>query len=78
MNNVPAHRIGDKVRVWKPGHAEHGMRGIISRIITIEKYGGPKHRGPHAYYSKNGWEFFGGPLPDAMIVSEREWVRWLK
>lgn len=63
-------KIGDNVRVWKLGHAEHGQKGIIDRIITIEEYGGPEYRGPHAYYPKNGWGFFGGPLPDAMVVSE--------
>lgn len=63
-------KIGDNARVWKPGHAEHGLKGVINRVITIEEYGGPEYRGPHAYYSKIGWGCFGGSLPDAMVITE--------
>ena len=63
-------KTGDEVRVWKPGHAEHGGKGIIDQVFTIEEYGGPKYRGPNAYSSEIGWGFFGGRLPDAMVASE--------
>jgi hypothetical protein len=70
---VNAHRfsVGDAVRCWKPGHAEHGAKAIVGRVLTIEEYGGPASRGPHAY---SGWGGrWGGALPDAMVVSEAEY-----
>lgn len=69
-------KIGDKVRLWKPGHAEHGLMGTINKIITIEEYGGPAYRGPNAYHVEGGWKdgkgdcWFAGFLPDAMVASE--------
>jgi hypothetical protein len=78
------HKIGDKVRVWKPRRVEHGCVGIVSEIIPIEKYheGQPEmyYRGPHAYKCAEGFIFehregYGairGFLPDAMVVSEEE------
>lgn len=69
-------KIGDRVRLWKPGHAEHGCSGVVSEVMTIEEYGGWAYRGPHAYRCQDGWlwpdgcSFFRSPLPDAMVVSE--------
>lgn len=68
-------KVGDRVQIYKPGQAEHGMQATVFRVITIEEYGGPAYRGPHAYFpDKNGWDDargfqFGGALPDAMVVS---------
>lgn len=71
---VPRFSVGDRVKIYKPGHSEDGMMAIVGRVITIEEYGGPKYRGPHAYYPLDGWQSpdaalcgFGGPLPDAMV-----------
>ncbi len=67
--------VGDAVQVYKPGHAEHGMHSIVGKVLTIEEYGGPSSRGPHAYRAKDGWTHserpwtFPGTLPDAMVVS---------
>ena len=72
---APQFKPGDAVTVYKPGHSEHGMTATVGRVITIEDYGGPRSRGPHAYYpDKQGWRSsdsalcgFGGALPDAMV-----------
>ena len=77
------HKRGDPVRLWKPRHAEHGMQAVVKEVITIEEYYGEDYtpaikewRGPHAYKPVDGWRdehgawFCGGPLPDAMVVSE--------
>lgn len=77
------HKVGDRVRLWKPGHAEHGLTASVGRVIPIEEYH-PEcpHRGPHAYWpSKDGWRdgetgWFRTPLPDAMVVNEDEYQRW--
>lgn len=82
------HKVGDKVRCWKPGHTEHGDHGVVAEVIPIEKYyeGQPYlyHRGPHAYRCADGfkWRMFpdsGGAtrgfLPDAMVVSEEEFQK---
>jgi len=83
MPRVPKARFkpGDQVRLWKPGHAEHGLKGIVDRVMSIEAYGGPEARGPHAYRpTEKGWyegsddhwtSWTSGPLPDAMVVSEQ-------
>lgn len=69
-------KINDHVRCWKPGHVEHGLKGTVDKVITIEEYGGPAYRGPNAYSVKEGWkdgtdrQWFGGFLPDAMVTSE--------
>ena len=72
--------VGDHVRVWKPGYAEHGLSGVVGEVMTIEEYGGPEYRGPHAYHSMAGWHdetdcWFHGRLPDAMVVSEEGYQR---
>uniref|UniRef100_A0A6M3IKK3 Uncharacterized protein n=1 Tax=viral metagenome TaxID=1070528 RepID=A0A6M3IKK3_9ZZZZ len=79
-NNLePRHKIGDAVRIWKPGHAEHGLKGTVGKIITIQEYGGSEYRGPHAYYPQDGWldtkdkQWFGGLLPEAMVCSEEKY-----
>ncbi|MCP4109213.1 MAG: hypothetical protein GY749_27425 [Desulfobacteraceae bacterium] len=70
--------IGDKVYIWKPGHAEHGLTGIISEVV---QYDGPVRRGPNAYKSISGWTdndgyaWCGGSFPDAMLCSEEEWMK---
>ena len=66
---------GDRVAVYKPGHSEHGMTATIAKVIPIGEYGGPRYRGPHAYYPAGGWHgtdgfSFGGPLPDAMVMAD--------
>ena len=54
-------KAGDKVRLWKPRHAEHGCYGVVTEVIPIEQYyeGQPYnfHRGPHAYRCVNGWKW---------------------
>lgn len=71
---APRFAVGDRVKIYKPRHSEHGMTAIVGRVITIDEYGGPAYRGPHAYYPVDGWKScddelcgFGGPLPDAMV-----------
>ncbi len=67
-------KVGDKIKIYKPYHHEHDMFAIVSKVETIQEYGGPEYRGPHAYYpDKDGWSngkgfTFGGPLPDAMVT----------
>ena len=70
-------KVGDKVKVYKPGHAEHGCKAVVRKVITIREYGGLSYRGPHAYYPVDGWRredgfSFGGALPDAMVVRDKE------
>lgn len=62
----------DRVRIWKPGHAEHGASGAVERV---ERYDGPKDRGPWAYRVRWAWangtgSGFTASLPDCMVVSE--------
>ena len=84
------HTRGDPVRIWKPGHAEHGLQAIVGTVMTIEAYYGddftpdiPAWRGLHAYTPANGWRdehgewFCGGPLPDALVVSEAAFLAWV-
>lgn len=83
------HQVGDTVRIWKPGHAEHGMQAVVGKVITIEEYYGedftpdiPERRGTHAYKPVDGWRdehgdwFCGGPLPDAMVTSEENFQKY--
>ena len=70
-------KIGETVRIWKPGHAEHGLIATIAEVMPIQTYGGTEYRGPHAYRANGkGWHttegeyWFGGPLPDAMVCDE--------
>lgn len=75
---------GDKVRLWKPGHVEHGDYGVVAEVIPIEKYheGQPlHHRGPHAYRCVDGFKWCVSPhsngathgfLPEEMVVSEED------
>ena len=77
----PRHAPGDAVRLWKPRHTEHGMKATVAEVMPISEYGGPEHRGPHAYRpTKAGWRHsdgfgFGGPLPDAMVISEDDYQK---
>lgn len=32
------HQVGDIVRVWNPGHAEHGLQGVVYEVKSIEQY----------------------------------------
>lgn len=65
--------VGDLVQCYKPGHAENGCTGTVTEVLTIEAYGGPAHRGPHAYrcdlWNRGDGFSFGGALPDAMVES---------
>lgn len=71
-------KVGDRVKIYKPGHAEHGARGVVADIITIQEYGGYAYRGPHAYACRAGWAWpdgygvIGGYLPDAMVTADEE------
>jgi hypothetical protein len=74
------HNVGDKVRLWKPGHAELGANATVLSVDTIQEYyGGPEvlgpfelSRGPNAYrLNVPGWCRMS--LPDAMVVSEAEY-----
>lgn len=84
LQNGPIHAVGDAVRLWKPGYAEHGAKAVVTRVLTIEEYGGPRYRGPWAYEAAKGFRSlnsdisFGKQLPDAMVVSEAYYLASLK
>lgn len=66
---------GDKVAIYKPGRAENGASATVKSVMTIEEYGGPTYRGPHAYQPVEGWTrgdgvSWSGPLPDAMVTCD--------
>jgi hypothetical protein len=70
----PRFAVGDPVRLWKPGHAEHGAYGLVQ---GIKEYDGPPDRGPWTYMVDWTWRDGKGPvfrasLPDAMVIHEDE------
>lgn len=72
------HKIGDLVRVWRPGTPEHGLWCNVFHILTIAEFGGDARFGPHAYApGSDGWHhvdyvgFFNVPLPDREVRSEQ-------
>lgn len=68
--------IGTRVRLWKPGHAEHGAYGAV---ISVAPYDGPTPdvRGPWMYMVYWTWSDgvggFAASLPDCMVCSEQRY-----
>jgi hypothetical protein len=73
----PRFAPGDEVMIYKPGHSEHGARGIVQRVMPIAEYGGPASSGPHAYRTVNGFRCPGDSfaialtLPDYLVAAAR-------
>lgn len=82
MSFLPRYRLGQTLRVWKPGYAEHGARGVVSRI---EPYDGPPGLARWQYRAREGWKWFApadaengvpgfaGSLGEYLVLENIEW-----
>jgi hypothetical protein len=71
---------GDRVRVWKPGHAEHGAYGVVSEVEPRAPGDPPgKPSGDdvrcEAWYWQDGHAGWAGTLGDYMLCHEEDWQR---
>ena len=58
---------GARARIWHPGHAEHGMTGVVERVSSS------------GVVPRQGWVagryMLAGPMPPDRVVSEAEYQR---